>query len=110
MTLHEAGQKLRVDLAAAFHLAVAYNLREGIANHFSAVLPDGKVVRGDGAPAASARHIHAPIHRLAPRAKVLLHTHQPYATALTMLSGGRLEWALHTTGDASYDLADIVYP
>jgi len=137
MTLHEAGQKLRVDLAAAFHLAVAYNLHEGIANHFSAVLPDGKhflvnpfglhfseitasnlivcdfdgkVVRGDGAHAASARHIHAPIHRLAPRAKVLLHTHQPYATALTMLSGGRLEWALHTTGDASHDLAGIVYP
>ncbi|MEI7869369.1 MAG: aldolase [Candidatus Methylumidiphilus sp.] len=134
MTLHEAEQKLRVDLAAAFHLAVAYNLHEGIANHFSAVLPggkhflvnpfglhfseitasnlivcdfDGKVIRGDGAPAASAHHIHAPIHRLAPRAKVLLHTHQPYATALAMLSGGRLEWALHTTcrfyGRVAYD-------
>ena len=125
---------LRVDMAAAFHLAVANNLHEAIANHFSAVLPngqhflvnpfglhfseitasnqivcdfDGKVVRGEGEPSASAHHIHAPIHRLVPRARVLLHTHQPYATALTMIAGGRLEWALHTTcrfyGRVSYD-------
>lgn len=115
---------LRVDLAAAFHLAVANDLHEAIANHFSAVLPDGKhflvnpfglhfseitasnlivcnfdgeVIWGNGEPSASAHHIHAPIHRLVPRARVLLHTHQPYATALTMLANGRLEWALHTT-------------
>ncbi len=134
LQVSEAEWALRVDLAAAFHLAVANDLHEGIANHFSAVLPgqryflvnpfglhfseitasnlivcdfDGRVVRGDGAPAASAHHIHAPIHRLAPRAQVLLHTHQPYATALTMISGGRLEWALHTTcrfyGRVAYD-------
>jgi ribulose-5-phosphate 4-epimerase/fuculose-1-phosphate aldolase len=126
--------QLRVDLAAAFHLAVAYGLHEAIANHFSAVLPDGqcflvnpfglhfseitasnlitcdfngKVIRGDGEPSASAHHIHAPMHRLIPRAKVLLHTHQPYATALTMLANGRLEWALHTScrfyGRVAYD-------
>lgn len=130
----ETEWNLRVDLAAAFHLAVANNLHEAIANHFSAVLPDGqhflvnpfglhfseitasnllvcdfdgKVVRGDGEPSASAHHIHAPIHRLVPRARVLFHTHQPYATALTMLAGGRLEWALHTTcrfyGRVAYD-------
>ncbi len=132
--LTETEWKLRLDLAAAFHLAVANNLHEAIANHFSAVLPDGqhflvnpfglhfseitasnlivcdfngKVVRGDGEPSASAHHIHAPIHRLVPRARVLLHTHQPYATALTMIAGGRLEWALHTTcrffGRVAYD-------
>lgn len=126
--------QLRLDLAAAFHLAVEYDLHEGIANHFSAVLPDdrhflvnpfglhfseitasnlivcdfaGRVVRGEGEPAASAHHIHAPIHRLVPRARVLLHTHQPHATALTMLRGGRLEWALHTScrfhGRVAYD-------
>ena len=38
MTINTIEQQLRVDLAAAFHLAVAYNLHEGIANHFSAVL------------------------------------------------------------------------
>ncbi len=132
--IEETEWKLRVDLAAAFHLAVANDLHEGIANHFSAVLPDGRhflvnpfglhfaevtasnlivcdfdggVVRGEGQPSASARHIHAPIHRLAPRAKVLLHTHQPYATALTMLRDGRLAWALHTScrfyGRLAYD-------
>ena len=134
LNLTESERNLRVDLAAAFHLAVANNLHEAIANHFSAVLPDGqhflvnpfglhfseitasnlivcdfdgKVVRGDGEPSASAHHIHAPIHRLVPRARVLLHTHQPYATALTMIADGRLEWALHTTcrfyGRVAYD-------
>ncbi|MCH9697832.1 MAG: aldolase [Gammaproteobacteria bacterium] len=116
--------KLRIDLAAAFHMAVANQLHEGIANHFSAILDDGKhylvnpfglhfseitasklivcnlkgeVVKGYGKPAPSAHHIHAPIHRLVPRAKVLMHTHQPYATALTMIENGRLDWSLQTT-------------
>jgi ribulose-5-phosphate 4-epimerase/fuculose-1-phosphate aldolase len=132
--MSETEWNLRVDLAAAFHLAVANNLHEAIANHFSALLPDnqhflvnpfglhfseitasnlivcdfeGKVVRGDGTPSPSAHHIHAPIHRLVPRARVLLHTHQPYATALTMIADGRLEWALQTTcrfyGRVGYD-------
>ncbi|MGZ8918446.1 MAG: aldolase [Methylobacter sp.] len=134
LNITETEWNLRVDLAAAFHLAVANNLHEAIANHFSAVLPDGqhflvnpfglhfseitasnlivcdfdgKVVRGDGEPSASAHHIHAPIHRLVPRARVLLHTHQPYATALTMIADGHLEWALHTScrfyGRVAYD-------
>jgi ribulose-5-phosphate 4-epimerase/fuculose-1-phosphate aldolase len=127
-------RELRVDLAAAFHLAVSHGMHEAIANHFSALLPDGqhflvnpfglhfseitasnlivcdfngKVVHGEGEPSASAHHIHAPIHRLVPRARVLLHTHQPHATALTMIRGGRLEWALHTScrfyGRVAYD-------
>lgn len=134
LNMNEAEWGLRVDLAAAFHLAVANNLHEAIANHFSAVLPDnrhflvnpfglhfseitasnlivcdfnGNVVSGDGAPSPSAHHIHAPIHRLVPRAKVLLHTHQPHATALTMIADGRLEWALQTAcrfyGRVAYD-------
>lgn len=133
-SLDDTEWALRVDLAAAFHLAVANDLHEGIANHFSAVLPDGRhflvnpfglhfaeitasnlivcdldgrVVRGEGQPSASAHHIHAPIHRRVPRAKVLLHTHQPYATALTLLQRGRLEWASHTScrffGRVGYD-------
>lgn len=114
-------EELRIDLAAAFRFAVEHDLHEGIANHFSALLPgdehfliniyglhfsevtpanlvvcdmNGQVVRGSGAPAASAKHIHAPIHRLLPQARVLLHTHQPHATALTMVKGGRIEMAL----------------
>lgn len=134
LDIDEPERALRNDLAAAFHLAVKYDLHEGIANHFSAVLPDGehflvnpfglhfsevtasklivcdfegRVVRGEGEPSASAHHIHAPIHRRLPRAKVLLHTHQPHATALTMLANGRLEWAFHTScrfyGRVAYD-------
>lgn len=132
--ISEIEWQMRVDLAAAFHLAVTNHLHEAIANHFSAVLPgerlflvnpfglhfseitasnlivcdfDGKVVRGNGKPAASAHHIHAPIHRLMPRARVLMHTHQPHATALTMIESGRLEWSLHTScrfyGRVAYD-------
>jgi len=134
LNVSEAEWNLRLDLAAAFHLAVANNLHEAIANHFSAVLPDnkhflvnpfglhfseitasnlivcnfdGKVVNGDGEPSPSAYHIHAPIHRLLPRARVLFHTHQPYATALTMIDGGRIEWAMQTAcrfyGRVAYD-------
>jgi ribulose-5-phosphate 4-epimerase/fuculose-1-phosphate aldolase len=127
-------RSLRQELAATFRLAVLHDLHEGIANHFSAVLPDGRhflvnpfglhfseitasslivcdlqgnVVRGDGEPAATARHIHAPIHRMCPGARVLLHTHQPWATALTMIREGRLEMALHSSvrffGRVAYD-------
>lgn len=134
LSVCEAERRLREDLAAAFHMAVANNLHEAIANHFSAVLPDqphflvnpfglhfleitasnlivcdfdGKVVRGEGEPSPSAHHIHAPIHRLVPRARVLMHTHQPYSTALTMIAGGRIEWALQTAcrfyGRVAYD-------
>ena len=134
LNVSEAEWNLRVDLAAAFHMAVTNNLHEAIANHFSAVLPDnqhflvnpfglhfseitasnlivcdftGKVVGGVGEPSPSAHHIHAPIHRLVPRARVLLHTHQPNATALTMIAGGRIEWSLQTAcrfyGRIAYD-------
>lgn len=132
--INEAEWSLRVDFAAAFHMAVANNLHEAIANHFSVVLPDnqhflvnpfglhfseitasnlivcdfnGQVARGEGEPSPSAHHIHAPIHRLIPRARVLMHTHQPYATALTMIAGGRMEWAMQTAcrfyGRVAYD-------
>lgn len=134
LNVSEAEWNLRMDLAAAFHLAVANNLHEAIANHFSAVLPDtehflvnpfglhfseitasnlivcdfdGKVVRGEGEPSPSAHHIHAPLHKLVPRAKVLMHTHQLYATALTMITDGRVEWAFQTAcrfyGRVAYD-------
>jgi len=102
---------LRVDLAAAFRLAVRFNWHESVANHFSAaVSADGKVfllnpkwqhfatirasdlllldaddqqtMERDDAPDASAWCIHGAIHAAQPRARVLLHCHPPYATAL----------------------------
>ncbi len=113
--------RLRRDLAAAFVLADRFGFSEGICNHFSAVVPgdaerylinpfgvhwsemrprhlllmdgDGRVVEGEGEVEATARFIHVAGHRANPRHQVLLHTHMPYATALTMLEGGRLEMA-----------------
>lgn len=114
-------ETLRRELAAAFVLADRFGFSEGICNHFSAVVPgaqerylinpyglhwsrmkphslllidgDGVVLEGDGEVEATARFIHIAGHRANPRHRVLLHTHMPYATALTMVQGGQLEMA-----------------
>lgn len=55
----------------------------------------------------AAFNIHARIHALHPEAHCVLHTHMPYATAITMLDHGRLEpasqEALRFHGDIAYD-------
>jgi ribulose-5-phosphate 4-epimerase/fuculose-1-phosphate aldolase len=116
--------QLRRDLAAALVLAHRFGFSEGICNHFSAVVPgeserylinpygihwsimrpsdlllidgDGRVLEGDGEVEATALFIHVAGHRANPRHKVLLHTHMPHATALTMLEGGELVMAHQT--------------
>jgi ribulose-5-phosphate 4-epimerase/fuculose-1-phosphate aldolase len=124
----------RVDLAAAFRLAVRMDLHEGVCNHFSAMLPDGRrfllnryglhwsevtaanllaldaegnVLEGEGEFEKTAFWIHSRIHRAHPRAACVLHTHMPYATALTLLEGARLEMveqnALRFHDDIAYD-------
>ena len=103
-------REARVELAAAFRIAVMFDFHEGIANHFSMLVPgrDDRflinpfglhfseitasslaMVGVDGAPIsgtapATGIGIHAPIHRLCPQAAVVLHTHQPWTTALAM--------------------------
>jgi len=125
---------MRVDLAAAFRLAVRLDLHEGVCNHFSTMLPDGKrfllnryglhwsevtagnllaldgagnVLEGAGEFEKTAFYIHSRIHLGNPRATCVLHTHMPYATALTLLEGGRLEMveqnALRFHDDIAYD-------
>jgi ribulose-5-phosphate 4-epimerase/fuculose-1-phosphate aldolase len=108
----------RIDLAAAFRLAVRLDLHEGVCNHFSVMLPGGKrfllnryglhwsevtasnllaldaaghVLEGEGEYEKTAFYIHSRIHLGTPRATCVLHTHMPYATSLTLLEGGRLE-------------------
>ena len=111
----------RDDLAAAFRMAAAMELNEGICNHFSVALPgeaerylinpygvhwsemrpdhlllidgNGQVLEGEGEVEATARFIHVAAHRANPRHAAVLHTHMYYATALTMLQGARLEMA-----------------
>jgi ribulose-5-phosphate 4-epimerase/fuculose-1-phosphate aldolase len=49
----------------------------------------GATLEGHGVVELSARCIHAPIHRIT-GARVVLHTHQPWALALNMLKDNRL--------------------
>lgn len=110
-------EQARVDLAAAFRWAVRHGLNEGICNHFSMDVGDGRflvnryglhwseitassmvladfdgnVVEGDGEVEPTAFFIHSRIHKACPNAAVVMHTHMPYATALTLCEGGRLE-------------------
>ena len=108
----------RVDLAAAFRLAVRLDLHEGVCNHFSVMLADGRtfllnryglhwsevtasnllaldaagrVLAGEGEYEKTAFWIHSRIHLGSPHAACVLHTHMPHATALTLLEDGRLE-------------------
>src|SRR6185503_5567507 len=129
-----AERAARMDLAAAFRLAVRMDLHEGVCNHFTLMLPDGKrfllnsyglhwsevtasnllaldgdgnVLGGAGEIEKTAFYIHSRIHLANPRAKCVLHTHMPYATALTLLEDGRLEMveqnALRFHDDIAYD-------
>jgi ribulose-5-phosphate 4-epimerase/fuculose-1-phosphate aldolase len=128
-----AERAARVDLAAAFRLAVRLDLHEGVCNHFSFMLPDGRfllnayglhwsevsasnllaldaqgeILAGEGEFEKTAFYIHSRIHLAHPRAACVLHTHMPYATAITLLEGGRLEMAeqnaLRFHEDIAYD-------
>ena len=128
-----AVRAVRVDLAAAFRMAVRLELHEGVCNHFSAMLDRkrfllnhyglhwsevtasnlialdaaGNVLEGEGEIEKTAFYIHSRIHLAHPRAACVLHTHMPYATVLTLLEGGRLEMveqnALRFADDIAYD-------
>lgn len=111
---------LRIDLAAAFRLAVDMDWHESVGNHFSlAVSADGSqflmnprwvhfaLIRASdlllldsndsqtmsrpGAPDASAWCIHGRIHARVPRARCVLHVHPPYASALAALADPTLK-------------------
>ena len=103
-------REARIELAAAFRMAVAFDFHEGVSNHFSMLIPGQQdrflinplglhfsevtasslaVVEVDGTPVSGIAPdtgigIHAPIHRLCPQASIVLHTHQPWTTALAM--------------------------
>ncbi|RQR91199.1 MULTISPECIES: aldolase [unclassified Burkholderia] len=109
----------RDDLAAAFRIAARLGFHEGTCNHFSLLLPGsretylinpfglsfeeirpadlllvdsaGSVIDGVGRVEKTALNIHSRVHRASPDAACVLHTHMPYATALTTLDGFRLE-------------------
>jgi ribulose-5-phosphate 4-epimerase/fuculose-1-phosphate aldolase len=126
----------RVDLAACYRLADHFGLNEGIDNHMTMLVPghgdrfllapfglhwsevrasdfmvvdfSGQIVSGRGPIEDTALYIHLPVHRSSPKARCVLHTHMPYATALSMLENPRLEMAVQSAlgfhEDVAYDL------
>ena len=112
-------RQARVDLAAVLRWSARLGYQQGVCNHFSFLLPDqedlflvnpegffwseltassliicdldGNIVEGSGTVERTAFCLHAPIHRHNKKARAALHTHTPYATALCLLEGGRLE-------------------
>lgn len=127
-------REAKVHLAAAHRLACLHDLEEGIDNHFTVTVPgsddrylilpfglhwsearasdmivwdeSGRTIEGEGLCELSAQCIHAPIHRIT-GARVVLHTHQPWALALNMLKENRLLPASQTAaffhGRIAYD-------
>lgn len=113
--------RARIDLTAALRSASRQGLGEGICNHFSLALPhrpgyflinpqglhwseitpadlvivdaQGRKVSGKHRVEPTAFFIHSAIHRGKRNAACVMHTHMPYATTLTVLHDGRLEWA-----------------
>jgi ribulose-5-phosphate 4-epimerase/fuculose-1-phosphate aldolase len=106
----------RVDLAACYHLCDQMDMNEGICNHLTVMVPGttdrflcipygllwtevtasnllllddaGNVLEGEGTIDATAFFIHKAIHKTG--VTCVLHTHQPYATALCCTKGFRL--------------------
>ncbi len=111
---------LRADLALALRAAAHHGLAEGICNHFSVELPDasdrfllnprgllwsevraddivlvahdGRKLAGRHEVESTAMFIHAAVHRLGK--PCVLHTHMPYATALTLTTDRALDTTL----------------
>lgn len=130
-------QQARVDIAAAFRMAARLGMHEGVCNHFTVMLTDmgerplflinpkgmhferitastllvidehGKTVEGSARPPTTGYAIHTRIHLNHPSAKVVLHLHAPYSTAITAIRGGRLEMihqnATRFYGEIAYD-------
>jgi ribulose-5-phosphate 4-epimerase/fuculose-1-phosphate aldolase len=117
----EAQRQARVDLAACYRLAARFGFNEGIDNHLTMLVPgqadrfylapfgflwsevkagalleldfSGTTMAGRGLVEDTALHIHLSVHRLAPHARCVFHTHMPCATALGMLEDPRLVMA-----------------
>ena len=134
-----AVRSLRADLALALRAAAHHGLGEGVCNHFSVALPQrpdwfllnprglhwsevreddivlvdaqGRQLAGRHPVEPTAMFIHAAVHRIAGKTCVM-HTHMPYATALTLtdvrgldpnLSQGAMRFHGRIAIDAEYN-------
>jgi ribulose-5-phosphate 4-epimerase/fuculose-1-phosphate aldolase len=122
MTTHPSLGQAKIDLTAALRSAARLGLHEGVCNHFSLAVPDydgveaflinpqgvhwedivpsdlvtvdinGNKLEGKHNVEPTAFFIHGRIHKAKKNAVCIMHTHMPYATSLTLLRDGRLEW------------------
>jgi ribulose-5-phosphate 4-epimerase/fuculose-1-phosphate aldolase len=111
--------QMRRELAAILRWSARLNYQQGVCNHFSVLAPDsdelflvnpegmfwseikasslllcdldGTIMEGTGTVELSAFSLHAPIHRHNKTARAVLHTHAPYATALCLIDGAKVE-------------------
>lgn len=133
----QSEESLRQDLAAAFRLCHRFGWSESVSNHFSAAVSadgrqillnprwqhfatlkasdlllldvdDPEVMTRPDAPDPSAWAVHGTLHRELPEARVILHCHSPYATALACLKDPTLLPLDNNTarffGKTGYDL------
>src|SRR6201999_3790440 len=119
MLVNDPVTQARLDLTTALRTAARHGLNEGVCNHFSMAVPgrddlflvnpqglhwseitpgdlvmadgEGNVIKGKYPVEATAFFIHARLHAGGRGPNVVLHTHMPYATALTSIQGGRIE-------------------
>jgi ribulose-5-phosphate 4-epimerase/fuculose-1-phosphate aldolase len=135
MLVNDPVTQARLDLTTALRAAARHGLNEGVCNHFSMAVPgrdelflvnpqglhwseitpadlvmadgEGNVIEGKYPVEASAFFIHGRIHQGNRNAQVVLHTHMPYATALTSIQDGRIEMctqnAFRYWGRIAYD-------
>lgn len=115
---------LEADLALALRAAAHHGLSEGVCNHFSVALPGqddvfllnprglhwsevqaedivtcnaaGEQLAGRHPVEPTAMFIHAAVHRIA-RQAVVMHTHMPHATALSLTAARALDTTLSQT-------------
>jgi ribulose-5-phosphate 4-epimerase/fuculose-1-phosphate aldolase len=132
-----AVRQAKIDLTGALRMAAHLGLHEGVCNHFSLALPmedgveaflinpqgvhwsdvvpsdivtvdvHGNKLDGHRNVEPTAFFIHGCVHRAKKNARCIMHTHMPYATALTLLEDGELLWAsqnsLRYHGRVAYD-------
>jgi ribulose-5-phosphate 4-epimerase/fuculose-1-phosphate aldolase len=122
MTTNPSLRQAKIDLTAALRAAAHLGLHEGVCNHFSLAVPDydgveaflinpqgihwtdivpsdlvtvdvnGNKLEGTHEVEPTAFFIHGCIHKAKPNAICIMHTHMPFATSLTLLRDGKLEW------------------
>jgi ribulose-5-phosphate 4-epimerase/fuculose-1-phosphate aldolase len=137
LTHAQSIRQAKIDLTAALRIAAHLGLHEGICNHFSLAVPGeegadaflinpqgvhwsdvvpedivtvdvhGNKLDGHRSVEPTAFFIHGCIHKAKKNARCIMHTHMPYATALTLLEDGGLEWvsqnSLRYYGRVAYD-------